>query len=298
MSGEERDPTREPILEVSFDEDYQELTEYTELQKAVLPLYKSSPAGWEGLGTGFCVADDGVLITARHVLSRDFQAWERNECDLLALFETNQTIERPDGSSAELGAWLRVTDIHTTEATDLAIVRTTPLDISGEIVPLPTIAITSQPPEVDDTCAAFGYPHLKAEPVQGALEIERTLAVSRGSVAAVHPELHDRGQMWFPTFELGARLPHGMSGGPIVSTATEGVIGIVCAGMPDVKDVPPVSWGSMLGPILTFPVPGKDFTVAEAVKSGYIDAHEAQERYRYEFDEDSGRWGVKLVDGA
>lgn len=287
----------QPILEVSFEDDYQELTEYTELQKAVVPLFKESADGWEGLGTAFCIGHDGLFVTARHVLLPDFEAFKRGECEIKALFETDTKVTK-NGREMDLGAWLHVTDVVSTVATDIALIRTRPLVLGGETLPLPVVSITSQLTVPEDICAAIGYPHIEAEVASDApnMNLERTLAVSRGTVRNVHPELLDRGLFFYPTFELGARLSHGMSGGPIVSTMTEGVFGMISGGLPIEEGAPPVAFGSLLGPLMHFEVPGTDATVGALIEDGYISAHESDLRYDFFLDEDKDEYRIRLRD--
>lgn len=72
-----------------------------------------------------------------------------------------------------------------------------------------------QPPPVEATVYAIGYPRLAVKPSDGRLIIDAPFTFQELTVTAIHLMRRDEGMLNFPCFEVSHSLAHGFSGGPV-----------------------------------------------------------------------------------
>jgi S1-C subfamily serine protease len=106
------------------------------------------------------------------------------------------------------------------EPTDLVCLTT----LFQERIPQLTVPLSFALPEAGSTVRCFGYPQDAGEKL-----FPDSLRVVEGVVKAYFPPGFTRGFMRGPCFLVGASVPNGMSGGPVMNEAGA-VCGIVSAG--------------------------------------------------------------------
>ncbi|MEN5081812.1 serine protease [Bosea sp. TWI1241] len=117
------------------------------------------------------------------------------------------------------------------------------------------------PPRHGSKIAALGYHSSRAatkpNPDGGHdINLDDVTQATAGIVTKIFPNGRDRGMYPFPCFQMNARFDSGMSGGPIFDERGR-VVGIISGSMPEDGELPAVSYGATLGPIMNIPLSGK-----------------------------------------
>ena len=261
------------------------IDEYTEIQRAVLPVIGIRADGIvEGLGTAYCVCDSpSVLISARHVIEAFIRA---NRADLMAgtasiqvVWETNK--KNPD-MATDLGApvplyrtvfytpskvehgqeWLGPPDeSERGVSSDLAVLL--PFGVQSgdrEVGPSPSGPLGFSLPVTGAWVYAIGYPEMSGKigvMADGGPVINwtRTPTASAGHVVRPYPEGQPGNLMvQGPSFDMDMELPHGMSGAPILSDG----LGICAVASAAIDPLDPsdrwAAYATGLEPVLDLPL--------------------------------------------
>lgn len=218
------------------------------------------------LGTCFVISNEGLAITARHVVDEAFGHYFRggnpnisipdNEA-LHAIYASNEV--DPD-TGHFIGGPLPIVRIWANSGMDIAILQLSiPTDTrTGKRLHLPLLQLSPGVPKVGEHIFGFGYHTMKWTPNDSGFEANQRYSASRGVIQQVHFPFRDRAFMSFPCFETSARFDGGMSGGPIISMSGQ-VCGVICSSIKtDQSDGTFTSYGSLIAPALAIAIWGRD----------------------------------------
>ncbi len=253
------------------------------IQQQVMPILSIADGQLVGHGTGFMIAPDGLMITAKHVIQ---DAWSKrvrkinkqghfsDHCDSYALYVTNE--RHSDDEKMHFGGLLPIDKAWFKEELDIAYCWLRPLTQNGERIRFPACQLSPGIPKVDERIIGFGYYKMEGRELQqdtsGDLlaHYSQNTAHSAGRIIAVFPERRDSGMLNFPCFHTDARFDHGMSGGPVWNEKGY-VCGVICSSTPQVEDDQRhISYISLLWPAM-----GTEIEVA-------IDDEKPEMRFVYE----------------
>ena len=134
------------------------------------------------------------------------------------------------------------------ENSDLALIEFN-APFPTEVIPAP---IRLRPPIVGEEVVGFGFIQSEAEPINedGTKVFWRHAAwTDEGNVSDLYLKGRDR-NLPYPSFAaLGVDWRHGTSGGPILDRQGR-LLAIVSSGIPANEEAPPVSFGSLLWPVI------------------------------------------------
>jgi S1-C subfamily serine protease len=247
------------------------------------------------LGSCFVISNDGLAITARHVIDEAFAEHftiENPSVDIpphhqLHAIYASTTMDPETGQF--IGGPLPILRIWFNSGMDIAILQ---LDVptntqTGEKLFLPALQLSPGLPKLGENIFGFGYHSMKWESTTEGFQADQRFSASRGQVQDIHFPRRDSVFMSFPCFQTSARFDGGMSGGPIISQSGQ-VCGVICSSMKtDVSDGTFTSYGSLIAPALALILFGKgasgieremflhDFVVGGAVRvdETYKDIH-------------------------
>ena len=128
-------------------------------------------------------------------------------------------------------------------------------------------------PSKDDLLATFAYPELRGQTlVEIARQTYEVKTARAGYVNIVYPQGRDRVLLPGPCMETSIDIRGGMSGGPVFNSLGR-VCGVNSTSLDVDSGVPPVSFVSLLGPVLDMRLPdtGRNlsFTVRELLDLGF-----------------------------
>jgi hypothetical protein len=175
------------------------------------------------VGTAFHFSQLGHLFTARHCVDEALALSNRgrpfNEQHRVQV-ERQLIVVRANDADHEHITALPVQTVTGPEPSDLVCLST----VFQETMPQLTLPISFALPAAGSLVRCFGFP----SSTDGTLFPDRLHAVE-GPVKAYFPPGFSRGFVRGPCFLVGAFLPHGMSGGPVVNEEGS-VCGIASAG--------------------------------------------------------------------
>jgi S1-C subfamily serine protease len=218
------------------------------------------------LGSCFAISNDGLAITARHVIDEAFAehfVTDDPNVDipphhqLHAIYASN-TLDPETGHF--VGGPLPIVRIWFSSATDIAVLQlNVPTNSqTGKKLYLPAAQLSPGLPKVGDNIFGLGYHSMKWTSTGEGFQADQRFSASRGHVQDIHFPQRDRIFMSFPCFQTSARFDGGMSGGPIISQSGQ-VCGVICSSMKtDVSDGTFTSYGSLIAPALALVLFGKD----------------------------------------
>ncbi|MBL8555079.1 MAG: trypsin-like peptidase domain-containing protein [Phenylobacterium sp.] len=246
--------------EVSFaDGDFVDLG-WHETQIGVLPLVHIRAGVIRPLGTCFSITNDGLCMTARHVIEDGVKLTQEPyvelDADKQGTFGALYISSDPHdlGPPHVMGGLLPMHRVHTCNGLDIALIKLT-LPVSretGETLFFPAHRLRLSMPGVGEQFFGLGYRTMSW--TQGTVprhyDVSQTYAATRGQVEELHAGGRDTAMLPFPSFRTSARLDAGMSGGPLMDQSGR-VFGVVCSSFGLASDDSGhVSFGSLVGPAM------------------------------------------------
>ncbi len=252
------------VLEIDIASgDFQKMPTFTEVQTSIMPLVHRRGGEMRALGTCFCISNQGLCLTARHVVDEAFPNIESTVLDvkdgeLFALYVGAPHGPEPDAPLN--GGLLPVNKMYFSPDLDVAALSLTMMsDVkTGELIPMPAFALGVTPPHVGTSCLAVGYHKMSWTADEALVSVDQGFAATRGVVEELHIPRRDRFQLHFPCFRTSAHYPGGMSGAPVF-TEDGFVRGVVCSEIEMGGDGDAhISYASLVGPSLLLTLEGND----------------------------------------
>lgn len=221
-------------------------------QRSVMPVVAMKGNTMRPVGTCFAIANQGLVLTARHVIDdalglSDGAQWD-GETWLAVLYAA----EPEEGDDADvLGGPLPVEKVNFFPSFDIAVMHLKlPVRVdTNEPLRMPTHRLSPGIPREGEYCFALGYHSMNwkgSDEGLCSIEIRQSYSISRGQIKQVHFPRRDNYSHTFPCFEVSARFDGGMSGGPVIGE-TGSVVGVVCSSMGDPDDEGHISYVSLIG---------------------------------------------------
>jgi S1-C subfamily serine protease len=206
---------------------------------SVVPVLESDNEVITAVGSAFFVSDQGILLTARHVVDAAFGD-DVTAGDHVGGPGRFYFVLIPAGTSPEAQAHrvsLRVTHVSfQPELSDVAIVRADMEAFPAELFPrLKVWPLAHFRVTPGEECMAAGYGVMAVgEPIDESgpdLEWTQRVDAVEGFVGRVFPGGRDAGFARHPCFEVLVATKGGMSGGPVFTH--NGLVGVVSGGASD-----------------------------------------------------------------
>lgn len=233
------------------------------VQQAVMPVVSIVDSQIIPLGTGFMIAADGLMMTAKHVVDAAVAKTVRrlnpegqyyDHFELYALYVTSE--RHGDNNEQFFGGIWPIDKVWASSELDIALCWLRSATRNDKAVHFTIVRLSPGIPRAGSGILGFGYHEMAGSAIQSVptgnstVEYRQNTAHTRGSIIEVYPVSRDAGMLSFPCFRTDARFDHGMSGGPIFNEAG-GVCGVICSSMPPVEDDPQhISFGSLIWPAL------------------------------------------------
>src|SRR6185312_7358644 len=237
------------------------------VQESVLPLLTISGAALVGIGTGFTVTPNGLIVTAAHVIAEALthgipkvrpDGGFDYELQFYALYLTN----RQDKETGHyIGGVLPISKVwHITEL-DIGFCRLgSPYGPNGWMPTFPVFRLSAKLPAIGNKVLGCGYYQMKGnvgdlkEGSKIEVHYSQQTAYTTGDVVEIHPLKRDSAMLKFPCFRTDARFDPGMSGGPVLNEEGN-VCGVICSSLPGDESNPGhVSYASLIWPALGTPI--------------------------------------------
>lgn len=220
-----------------------------------MPVIHIKAGAARAVGTCFAISNDGLCLTARHVIEEAWpEAFRAGSTDLdrdgqlYALYCSDEP--HPDNPDQRVGGLLPVVSTHFYDQLDIAALQ---LEVprrtdSGDLIRIPANKLGLAPPSAGEACFAFGYHSMKWRGSGPDYGVEQEFYASRGTIEEIHLPQRDAVMAPFPCFRTSARYDGGMSGGPVLGM--DGLVrGVVCSSVSGVRDSEGyVSYASLIGP--------------------------------------------------
>lgn len=179
-----------------------------DLGHAIFPIVTQQQDGlFVAIGTGFFVSENGVFITAAHVVE--------------AVLDEKGNAAGPFGIFQFLpGGHYYVRPIHRTTrhlVSDVAVGVAVPMshNITGAPMPNKLLTLAARPPQVGSVVCTYAYPKTDIQP--GKPQIVRFApGFFEGSLLESHPNGRDKVVLPGPCFRTSMVIHGGSSGGPVV----------------------------------------------------------------------------------
>lgn len=238
-------------------------------QVAVLQLVHVRGDDIRPLGTCFGITNDGLCMTARHVVEEGFELLNivpgnTNLSDddgyLAAMYVSSEP--NPDDPTGVTGGLLPMHKAYVVQGTDIALVMLNlPINTeTGKRIFFPSHRLRLSTPGIGESFMGIGYRRMTWEPGDAprAYSVDYKYSATRGEVEELHPGGRDKTMLPHPCFRTSARLDAGMSGGPLMDHAGR-VFGVVCSsyGLGE-NDDDHISYGSLIAPALAMMVDVRD----------------------------------------
>ena len=195
-----------------------------EPQHAIFPIMSQLPSGeFRPIGTGFFVANNGVFLTAAHVID-DVLDEDGEPTAPFGIFQfaaNNKYLLRP----------ILRTNQH--RIADVAVGVTAPMthDVTGEPLKNKVLIVAGRQPTVGEPVCTYAYP--KTEVAIGKVQrINFRPAFFEGKVTEFLPDGRDRVLLPGPCYRTSIVVHGGASGGPVFSSDGS-VFGINSTGFED-----------------------------------------------------------------
>lgn len=250
-------------------------------------------------GTAVFIAP-GLALTARHVLD---EICGQLGVDLKGKEASLDMYVFQPGTGAcwyvcSVAAWI---------GSDIAVLSLKARNDEAKAIRTESLALSADPPEVDDEVSGLGYPATKIAIAQNdkdllRMKMEISPSISAGRVIDVHRTHRDSVMLPFPCFLVNAEFSGGMSGGAVFN-ADRMLCGLVCSGGEgELKDRSYATslWVLALIPVLVPDdapaidgvVPGHTYKFLELARAGYVQLI-GHERISF-FIHENGTDGVSL----
>jgi len=230
-------------------------------QMAIMPLVFIRGDEIRPLGTCFSITNDGLCMTARHVIEEGVTLsappQRKTELDperdgyFGALYISPEI--HPEEPENLLGGFLPMYAIYTIDILDIALIKLSlPTDArTGELLRFPAHPLRLRPPVVGEFAFALGYRAMTWEVDHEAKRqtLQQKYSATKAVVEEVHLGGRDRVMLPFPSFRIAGRIDGGMSGGPMLDAQGQ-VMGVVCSSIPRGEDAQDSSYGSLIAPAM------------------------------------------------
>ena len=230
-----------------------------QFSKTIMPVVAYRNDQIRLLGTCFAISDQGLVITARHVLDEAIKIMDwssdtppENPWWVGAIYvsEPSEVDDVPD----LLGGILAANRIHTTNLSnglDIGVMHLNlPVRTSdSKPISLPALGLSPALPRIGDHCFSAGYHSMNIHSSANVHTIEQSFSLSSGIIEEIHFPCRDKSSLNFPCFRTSSRFDSGMSGAPIMADNGH-VIGVVCSSFKLFEEEGYISYGSLIGPAL------------------------------------------------
>ncbi len=241
---------------------FQTMPTFTDVQMSIMPLIHRFGDEFRGVGTCFAISNQGICLTARHVIDEAFPALRGGQMgaehgELYALYIGPP--QGPDPDSPLFGGPLLVDKVHVSPDLDIAALSLRMMSNieTGEPIKMPACPLGIAPPAVGATCLAVGYHKMVWAKEDALVTVEQAFAATRGDVEELHIPRRDSSQLTFPCFRTSAHYAGGMSGAPVFSE--DGYVrGVVCSEIETGENDDYISYASLIGPSLLLILEGSD----------------------------------------
>jgi len=210
------------------------------------------------LGTCFAITNDGLVMTAKHVIEEEFNTWKRDTSEhdkpwsIGAIYLSSDT---PENHEADLlGGILTAQRVHFNNHHDIALMHLgLPINTqTGKLLSMPVTALSPGIPEINQHCFGIGYHSMvwnKKVNIDKTFEVNQSFSASRGIIEEIHYPCLDNtcAYLNFPCFRTSARFDPGMSGGPLLNENGK-IAGVICKGA--ITEDGYYSHVSLIGPAL------------------------------------------------
>jgi hypothetical protein len=248
----------------SVSGDFDPLPEFgARIQQAVMPILGIADGQLIAYGTGFMVAGDGLMMTAKHVIQH---AWSQrvrrfnergqfyDHCELYALYVTNE--RHPDNDAKYVGGLWPINKAWFSLELDIAFCWLRSATRDSESIRFPIFRLSPGIPKLGERVIGFGYYKMEGSKIEqgttrdDSANYSQMTAHSAGRIVEVFPKKRDSGMLNFPCFLINARFDPGMSGGPVCNESGY-VCGVICSSMPKFEGDPGyVSYVSLIWPAM------------------------------------------------
>lgn len=232
-----------------------------ETQAGVFPLVHIKGGVIRPLGTCFSITNDGLCLTARHVVEEGIKVsldGKQHDVDggeegwFGALYVSSEpNSDNPDNLFGGLLPFFRV---HMSDGLDIALIKLTlPVhEATGECIRFPAHKLRMSLPGVGEGFLGLGYRMMdwQSDASNRTYHVNHKYAATRGQVEELHAGGRDLAMLPFPCFRTSARLDAGMSGGPLIDYSGN-VFGVVCSSFGTATDDEGyISYASLLAPAM------------------------------------------------
>jgi hypothetical protein len=224
-------------------------------QRSIMPLVMAKDDQFRPIGTCFVVANQGLALTAAHVLKEGVDLTQDSVDDwhVAAVYaaQPEEGDEIPNGYL--LGGFLPVIRMFYQPAIDIAAIqlRLPVHNKTEKPIPLPSLRLSPGIPVPGFHCYSLGYNTMEIQ-TRHDLQTHRMLqrfSATRGYIQQVHFPARDSVICPFPCFRTNARIDGGMSGSPFMR-GDGNVIGVACSSYHEQANEDHVSYVSLIGPAL------------------------------------------------
>jgi S1-C subfamily serine protease len=276
------------------------------LSKSAWSIFAMVGDEWRPSGTGFIVSREGLMMTARHVVtsatrdtrrSRDGDHWRYGNVLFLAAYGGS-----PEDPVMDPPRLFSISEVSSAVNDDVAVCRLSPIGSANsfDFAPLKLRPVF---PNVGEEVLAFGYDQLDPTPPSDLvdnhrLDIRANGHLSIGYVEAVHWPRKKSGLANFPCFDFSASIHGGMSGGPVLDTRGN-VCGVISHSRSWERSATAAGLALVMGAKISLSknLDGseRDVKIYELMRSGII-AHDGSfDRIRFE-DLPDGEFGVSIAE--
>ncbi len=233
--------------------------------ETIVPIVKQVD-GWrlELIGTGFFIASNGILVTAKHVLKDVMRNGQQvHGIAIVQFIPGNQYLIRP----------LMFMSENTNADIAIAVPQSAKHNITGEELVCPRATLTTETPAIGDIVSTYAYPNSSIENNAGKVIARFEAHFYEGCLDEFLPEGRDRVMLPSPCFRTSFVTHGGASGGPVVGPSGK-VFAVNSTGWHG----EPLSFVSRINEILPLTVNIKDeksgtvqaMTVIEMAKRGWV----------------------------
>lgn len=235
------------------------------IQKAVMPIVAFADGQCVPLGTGFVIAERGLMMTAKHNIEeliagkmkkRDGEGYYEKIEKIYAVYLTNDLQK----DNTFIGGLWPIHNAAFAAETDIAFLQLVPLLRNKQLYKLPTLTLSPGLPKEGEKIFGFGYYQIKTQVSKEELADTDTLkyfhrnAFTKGKIIEVHPEKRDSVMLPYPSIHVNARFEGGMSGGPIFN-GSGNVVGVICSSYDQIEgQLGYSSYASLIWPTLGTPI--------------------------------------------
>jgi hypothetical protein len=284
------------------------------IQQAIMPIFTVAKGEIIPLGTGFLINNDGLMMTAKHVLEevvtgrirkRGTSDWMNIE-GVFAMFITDRVLDEDD--MRNIGGPMAIIKCWFSSELDIAYCFLQTFSINE--IPFKfqhVLRLSPRVPSAGEQILGFGYHSSIGSEViknndKSSAEYKHKTAFASGQIVSVYIERRDSSMLNFPCFQTTARFEPGMSGGPVFSEKG-GVCGVIVSSFSD-DQVDYVSFASLIWPALGTSIEAningspEYFMVYDLCVKGIVAVDDTLSDVQiFRFDDDSRQVSVKTVIG-